>query len=331
MRAWMVTKGDGGPEATLLDSVTDADLDEDGVLVDVEYSSINFKDGLALAGRPGVIRKHPLIPGIDLVGTVASSPPPELVEGNTYASGDRVLVNGWGIGETHHGGLAERARVNADWLVRVPDDLSAKQAAAIGTAGFTAMLAVLALERADALHGDVLVTGAAGGVGSIATSLLAGLGHRVVCSTGRAEERDYLLSLGAAEVIDRDELTSPGKPLQAERWGAAIDSVGGTTLANVLAQIRYGGAVASCGLAGGHDLPSTVMPFILRGVQLLGINSVYAPTPLREEAWARLASDLDLGLLDSLTSTIPLADAGRAAEEILAGRIRGRTVVDVRS
>src|SRR5690554_3810423 len=324
MRAWMVTKGDGGPEATLLDSVTDADLGEDGVLVDVEYSSINYKDGMALAGRPGVIRKPPLIPGIDLVGTVASSP-------NTYASGNRVLVNGWGIGETHNGGLAERARVNAEWLVRVPDALSAKQAAAIGTAGFTAMLAVLALERADALHGDVLVTGAAGGVGSIATSLLAGLGHRVVCSTGRAEERDYLLSLGAAEVIDRDELTSPGKPLQAERWGAAIDSVGGTTLANVLAQIRYGGAVASCGLAGGHNLPSTVMPFILRGVQLLGINSVYAPTPLREEAWARLASDLDLGLLDSLTSTIPLADAGRAAEEILAGRIRGRTVVDVRS
>src|SRR5690554_4325084 len=349
MRAWMVTKGDGGPEATLLDSVTDADLDEDGVLVDVEYSSINYKDGLALAGRPGVIRQHPLIPGIDLVGTVASaagpslpdaSPAgpslPELVEGKTWHPGDRVLVNGWGIGETHHGGLAERARVSSDWLVRVPDALSTKQAAAIGTAGFTAMLAVLALERADALNGqvlsgDVLVTGAAGGVGSIATSLLAARGRRVVCSTGRPEERDYLRSLGAAEVIDRDSLTEPGKPLQAERWSGAIDSVGGTTLANVLAQTRYGGAVAACGLAGGHELPTTVMPFNLRGVQLLGINSVFAPPALREEAWARLASDLDQGLLDSLTETIGLADAGRAAEEILAGRIRGRTVVDVRA
>src|SRR5690606_672580 len=271
MRAWMVTTGDDGPQATLLDSMTDADLGDEGVLVDVEYSSINYKDGLALAGRPGVIRQHPLIPGIDLVGTVADplpgSPLPELVEGRTWAAGDRVLVNGWGIGETHNGGLAEYARVSADWLVRVPDELSSKQAAAIGTAGFTAMLAVLALERADALRGDILVTGAAGGVGSIATSLLAGLGHRVVCSTGRVEEHDYLLSLDAAEVIDRDELTSPGKPLQTERWGAAIDSVGGTTLANVLAQTRYGGAVASCGLAGGHDLPTTVMPFILRGVQ----------------------------------------------------------------
>lgn len=322
MRAWMVTKGDDGPQATLLDSVTDADLGDEGVLVDVEYSSINYKDGLALAGRPGVIRQHPLIPGIDLVGTVAS--------------GDRVLVNGCGIGETHNGGLAERARVSADWLVRVPDSLSTKQVAAIGTAGFTAMLAVLALERADAandqvLGGDVLVTGAAGGVGSIATALLAARGHRVVCSTGRPEERDYLLSLGAAEIIDRDSLAHPGKPLQGERWSGTIDSVGSTTLANVLAQTRYGGAVASCGLAGGHDLPTSVMPFILRGVQLLGINSVHAPTALREQAWDRLASDLDLDLLDSLTETIALADAARIAQEILAGRIRGRTVVDVRA
>lgn len=322
MRTWMVTKGEDGPRADLLDSVTDADLGDEGVLVDVEYSSLNYKDGLALSGRPGVIRKHPLIPGIDLVGTVAESTAPG------YARGDRVLVNGCGIGETHHGGLAERARVNAEWLVRVPDALSTQQAAAIGTAGFTAMLALLALERADALNGDVLVTGAAGGVGSIATSLLAGLGHRVVCSTGRREERGYLASLGAAEVIDRQTLNEAGKPLQAERWSGAIDSVGSTTLANVLAQTSYGGAVAACGLAGGHDLPTTVMPFILRGVQLLGINSVYAPTALREEAWSRLASDLDLALLDSLTTTIALADAGPTAEEILAGRIRGRTVVD---
>lgn len=329
MRAWMVTQGDDGPRADLLDSVTDADLGDEGVLVDVEYSSINFKDGLALAGRPGVIRRHPLIPGIDLVGTVAQST-------GRYAAGDRVLVNGCGIGETHNGGLAERARVGADWLVRVPDSLSTKQAAAIGTAGFTAMLTVLALERADAgngqvLGGDVLVTGAAGGVGSIATALLATHGHRVVCSTGRPEERDYLLSLGAADVIDRDSLSQPGKPLQGERWSGAVDSVGGTTLATVIAQTRYGGAVAACGLAGGHDLPTTVMPFILRGVQLLGINSVYAPTALREQAWNRLASDLNLELLDSLTNTIGLADAARVAEEILAGRIRGRTVVDVRA
>src|SRR5690606_11672519 len=228
------------------------------------------------------------------------------------------------------------ARVSADCLVPVPEPLSTKQAAAIGTAGFTAMLAVLALERADAangsvLDGDILVTGAVGGVGSIATALLASRGRRVVCSTGRPEERDYLLSLGAAEIIDRDTLTQPGKPLQGERWSGAIDSVGGTTLANVLAQTRYGGAVASCGLAGGHDLPTTVMPFILRGVQLLGINSVFAPAALREQAWSRLASNLDLELLDSLTSTIPLADAARTADEILAGRIRGRTVVDVRA
>lgn len=329
MRAWMVTKSDDKPQATLLDTMTDADLGTEGVLVDVEYSSINYKDGLALAGRPGVIRQHPLIPGIDLVGTVAAGD-------GRWAPGDRVLVNGCGLGESHNGGLAERARVNADWLVRVPEALSTKQAAAIGTAGFTAMLAVLALERADAadgqvLGGDVLVTGAAGGVGSLATALLAARGHRVVCSTGRPEERDYLLSLGAAEIIARDTLTDPGKPLQSERWSGVIDSVGGTTLANVLAQTRYGGAVAACGLAGGHDLPTTVMPFILRGVQLLGINSVFAPAALREQAWSRLASNLDLELLDSLTSTIPLADAARTADEILAGRIRGRTVVDVRA
>ena len=225
MRAWMITRDDNGVDASLVDTVTDADLGDGEVLVDVEYSSINYKDGLALAGRPGVIRQHPLIPGIDLVGTLAS--------------GDRVLVNGCGIGETHNGGLAERARVSADCLVPVPEPLSTKQAAAIGTAGFTAMLAVLALERADAangsvLDGDILVTGAVGGVGSIATALLASRGRRVVCSTGRPEERDYLLSLGAAEVIDRDALADPGKPLQSERWSGAIDSVGGTTLANVL-------------------------------------------------------------------------------------------------
>src|SRR5690554_944914 len=308
MRAWMVTKSDDGVDAALLESVTDADLGlatelADGeVQIDVEYSSINYKDGLALTGRPGVIRKHPLVPGIDLVGTVAES------QDGRWQVGDRVLVNGWGIGENHHGGLAERARVSGDWLVRVPEPLTPKRAAAIGTAGFTAMLAVLALEKADALGGDILVTGASGGVGGIATSLLSGLGHRVVCSTGRTQEADYLQSLGAAEVIDRDTLSEPGKPLQSERWSGAIDSVGGVTLANVLAQTQYGGAVAACGLAASHDLPTTVMPFILRGVQLLGINSVFAPAILRKEAWSRLAVDLDTGLLDSLTVTISLAE-----------------------
>ena len=331
MRAWMVTKADEGVNARLVDNLTDADLVGGGeaaggrVLVDVEFSSVNFKDGLALAGRPGVIRRHPLIPGIDLVGTVAES------SDERWRAGDRVLVNGWGIGESHHGGLAERARVSGDWLVRVPQQLSPQQAAAIGTAGFTAMLAVLELERADAADGPVLITGAAGGVGSIATTLLSGLGHTVVCSTGRKEQHDYLTRLGASEIIARESLNEPGKPLQGERWSGAIDSVGGTTLANVLAQTHYGGAVASCGLAASHELSTTVMPFILRGVRLIGVNSVFAPASIREEAWVRLATDLDLDLLDSLTETVGLADAGRIADDILAGRIRGRTVVDVRA
>lgn len=330
MRAWMVAKADEGVIARLVDNLTDTDLADDGetaggVLVDVEFSSINFKDGLALAGRPGVIRRHPLIPGIDLVGTVAES------SDERWRAGDRVLVNGWGIGESHHGGLAERARVSGDWLVRLPQRLSPQQAAAIGTAGFTAMLAVMELERADALGGEVLVTGAAGGVGSIATALLSGLGHTVVCSTGREGEHEYLNRIGASEIVARESLNEPGKPLQGERWSGAVDSVGGTTLANVLAQTRYGGAVASCGLAASHELPTTVMPFILRGVRLIGVNSVFAPTRIREEAWARLAADLNLGLLDSLTTTVGLADARRIGDDILAGRIRGRTVVDVRS
>lgn len=331
MRAWMVTKDEGTAQSQLIDTVTDDDLGEGDVLVDVEYSSINYKDGLALAGRPGVIRQYPLIPGIDLVGTVVSVASPQ----STWAPGDRVILNGWGIGETHHGGLAERARVRSEWLVPLPDGLSAHRAAAIGTAGFTAMLSVLALERAGALGhesgGEVLVTGAGGGLGSIAIALLAKQGHRVVASTGRPELHDYLRGLGASEFIDRAELSEPGKPLQGERWSGVIDTVGSHTLANALAQTGYGGTVAACGLAGGADLPSTVMPFILRGVSLVGINSVLAPQPVRHEAWARLATDLDGEQLDSLTATIGLADAQSAAEDILAGRIRGRTVVDVRA
>lgn len=337
-RALRVAKNPDATEVALLD-LTDDDLMPGDVTVDVEYSSINFKDGLALAGKPGVIRQYPLIPGIDLVGTVAAS------DSEAWKAGDRVILNGWGIGETHHGGLAERARVDAEWLVPLPEGLTAKQAAAIGTAGFTAMLAVLALEKSGALYGslaeadaghpvagsaDVLVTGAAGGVGSIAIALLSRLGHRVTASTGRLTEEPYLRALGAADIIDRATLSEPGKPLQRQRWAAAVDSVGGHTLANVLAQTNYGGTVASCGLAQSADLPATVMPFILRAVTLTGINSVQAPRAQRLEAWRRLAVDLDLDLLDTITTSVVLADAPSLAKRILAGQVRGRTVVDVR-
>lgn len=306
------------------------------VIVDIEYSGINYKDGLAIMGRPGVIREYPLIPGIDLVGTIASidtSGTDAADAAPRFAVGDPVVVTGWGIGESFHGGLAERARVKSEWLVPLPSTISAARAAAIGTAGFTAMLAVLALERSGALEaeGPVLVTGAAGGVGSIATLLLSRLGHSVTASTGRPEQADYLRALGASDIIDRSELSAAGRPLQKQRWAAAIDAVGGETLANVLAQTNYDGAVASCGLAQSADLPTTVMPFILRGVKLLGINSVLAPLPLRETAWARLARDLDLDALDSLTTTVPLEAAIDEAARILEGGVRGRTVVDVRA
>jgi acrylyl-CoA reductase (NADPH) len=342
-RAIVVTRPTDSPaSAELRTDVTDASLGEGDVTVDVEYSSINFKDGLALTGRPGVIKDERMIAGIDLVGVVAAVPSravPEPVEGPastgsaTVAVGDRVIVNGFGIGENHPGGLSERARVKAEWLVPLPEGLSPARAAAIGTAGFTAMLAVLAIEKSlrPADGGEVLVTGASGGVGSIAIALLSRLGYRVTASTGREHEHGYLRSLGATEVIDRATLSEPGKPLQSQRWAAAVDSVGSHTLANVLAQTNYGGVVASCGLAQGGDLPATVMPFILRGVALVGINSVYCPLPLRLEAWQRLARDLDLDLLDSLTATVGLDGAIGVAERIMAGEVRGRTVVDVRN
>jgi len=306
--------------------VDDSFLMPGDVTITVQYSSLNYKDGLALAGRPGVVRVWPLIAGIDLVGTVESSADPR------WVPGDRVILNGSGLGESHHGGLAERARVSGDSLVRLPAGISPRRAAAIGTAGFTAMLAVLALERAGTLpeSGPVLVTGAAGGVGSIAVAVLAAGGYRVTASTGRVDELgDYLRGLGAETILDRSTLSEPGKPLQAQRWAAAVDSVGSATLANVLAQANYGAVITSCGLAQGADLPTTVMPFILRGVSLVGINSVEAPVPRREEAWSRLESDLDLALLDGLTSSIPLGEAIGAAEDILAGRLHGRTVVAI--
>lgn len=315
-------------QSSTLRNVDDSFLMPGEVTVNVAYSSLNYKDALAIAGRPGVVRVWPLIAGIDLVGTVEAS------SDARWRPGDEVVLTGAGLGETHHGGLAERARVPGEALVRLPDSVSQEQAAAIGTAGFTAALAVLALERGGITpdSGDVLVTGASGGLGSIATLLLSARGYRVSAATGRIDELgDYLRSLGAAEVVDRATLTGPGKPLQSQRWAAAIDTVGSTTLATVLAQTNYGGVVASCGLAQGPDLPATVMPFILRAVSLIGINSVETPLPAREQAWKRLAGDLDLSLLDELTTVIPLEASIDAADDILAGRRHGRTVVDVRA
>jgi acrylyl-CoA reductase (NADPH) len=322
-RALKTTRADDRTVAVDLVELTDDDLAPGNVTIDVGYSSLNYKDALALAGKPGVIRSYPLVPGIDLVGTVASSEHPR------WKPGDAVVLNGWGIGEEHDGGLSERARVDGDWLVALPGGMDPKHAAAIGTAGFTAMLAVLALERAGAIAGDILVTGAAGGVGSMAIALLSAAGYRVVASTGRPEESDYLRGLGASDIIDRATLAEHGKPLQSQRWAGAIDSVGGATLANVLAQTTYGGTVAGCGLAQSGELPATVMPFILRAVTLAGINSVYAPRALREEAWRRLATDLEPRLLDEMTSTIGLTDAVARAADLLEGRVRGRLVVDV--
>ena len=295
------------------------------VTVDVAYSTINYKDGLAITGKSPVVRKWPMVPGIDFAGTVAASDDP------AWKAGDAVILNGWGVGEGHWGGLAQKARVDGNWLVRRPEAISAFDAMAIGTAGYTAMLSVLALERrgvkADA--GEVLVTGASGGVGSVAVSLLSRLGYRVVASTGKAAEADYLKSLGAAEVIDRATLSAPGKPLQKERWAAVVDSVGSHTLANACASTRYGGTVTACGLAQGMDFPSSVAPFILRGIALVGVDSVMAPKTLREQAWARLSSDLDRGSLASIARRITLAEALETAPLILSGAVRGRLVVDV--
>lgn len=301
------------------------DLMDGDVVVSVSHSTVNYKDGLAVTGRSPVVRKFPMIPGIDLAGTVETSANPK------FKPGDKVLLNGYGLSENHYGGYSQVARVKGDWLVPLPAAFTAADAMAIGTAGYTAMLCVLALEDAGVTpeKGAVVVTGAAGGVGSVAVAILAKLGYRVIASTGRTEEEAYLKSLGAAEIIPRTDLSGPAKPLAKERWAGAVDSVGSTTLANLLAATSYGGAVSACGLAGGMDLPASVAPFILRGISLLGIESVYMPMKRRLQAWERLARDLDPKVLASMTRMISLKDVPQAAEDILAGRVRGRLVVEM--
>ena len=328
-KALVITKPETGYRCDLTE-LDEAQLPASGdVTVRVAYSTLNYKDGLAITGKSPVVRSFPMVPGIDFAGSVTQSDHPK------WKAGDRVLLNGFGVGENHWGGLAQMARVKGDWLVGLPDTLSERNAMAVGTAGYTAMLCVMALQRhwAEAGlapgSGEVLVTGANGGVGSVAISLLAGLGHTVVASTGRPQEADYLKSLGAASVIDRNELGAPGKPLQKERWIGVVDSVGSHTLANACASTRYGGAVAACGLAQGMDLPASVAPFILRGVTLYGIDSVMAPMARREAAWKALANSLNREQLAAITNEIGLAGAIAAGSEILAGRVRGRLVVDV--
>ena len=326
-KALVVHKDEAGFRAGLesLDDGRLAALAEGDVLVAVEYSTLNYKDALALTNKGPVVRLWPMVPGIDGAGTVIDSRHPR------WQAGDRVLHNGWGVGESRWGCLAERVVLGGDGLVRLPAAFTARQAMAIGTAGYTAMLCVLALERhgSKAGDGEVLVTGASGGVGSIAIALLARLGHRVVAATGRAAEADYLKALGAADIVERATLSAPGKPLQKERWAAVVDAVGSHTLANALAQTRYGGVVAACGLAQGADLPGSVMPFILRGVTLAGIDSVMAPLARREVAWQRLARDLDAALLERITEEIALDTVIARAHELMAGRVRGRLVVRI--
>ena len=305
--------------------MTDDQLMEGDVTVAVEATTVNYKDGLAITGAAPVVRKFPLIPGIDFAGTVISSDNPD------WKAGDKVVLNGWGVGETHHGAYAGRARVKGDWLVPLPDGMSAREAMAVGTAGYTAMLCILALERhgIDPARGPVVVTGAAGGVGSVAVAVLSRLGYQVVASTGREAEHGYLKDLGAAEIIDRAELSGPAKPLARERWAGGVDAVGSHTLANVLSMTSYGGAVAACGLAQGMDLPTSVAPFILRGVSLLGIDSVMAPKEIRMEAWRRIASDLDRDKLAAITTVMPFDDVIKAAGDIIAGSVRGRLVIEM--
>ncbi len=323
-RAIRADKTDAGQDVRFV-TMDESELMDGDVTVRVTHSTVNYKDGLALSGKSAVIRRFPMVLGIDLAGVVETSNHPD------FSPGEAVILNGYGLSETHFGGYAEKARVKGDWLVKLPKGLSRAEAMAIGTAGYTAMLSVMAIERLGVTpaSGPALVTGAAGGVGSTAISLLAGKGWTVIASTGRAGEADYLKKLGASEIIDRATLSAPGKPLGKEQWAAAIDSVGSTTLANVLAQTRYGGAVAACGLAGGMDLPTTVAPFILRGVTLAGVDSVQCPMPLRLEAWRRLATELDRDKLAAMTQTIPFDETFEAGRRILKGETRGRIVVTI--
>ncbi|WP_136254618.1 acrylyl-CoA reductase (NADPH) [Onishia niordana] len=323
-KAILIEKDDAGYRAGLTE-LNDSQLPDGEVTVRVEYSTLNYKDALAITGKGPVVRRFPMVPGIDLAGTVESS------DSDRFQAGDRVLLNGWGVGEGHWGGLAQKARLKADWLIPLPETFSAKQAMAIGTAGYTAMLSVMALERhgLTPASGPVLVTGANGGVGSFSIALLATLGYTVLASTGRPEEADYLKRLGAAEILDRAELTEKGKPLAKERWAGAIDSAGSHTLANVCAGTRYGGVVAACGLAQGMDFPSTVAPFILRGVTLAGIDSVMRPREDRLAAWQRLADTLNTDMLDEIAHEIGLEESIDTAAQLIEGKVRGRTVVDV--
>ncbi|MEJ0044332.1 MAG: MDR family oxidoreductase [Rhizomicrobium sp.] len=321
----ILLRKDGDKQTAEDAELTPDDLMQGDVTVAVSHSTVNYKDGLAISGRAPIARKFPMIPGVDLAGTVEESSHPD------FKPGDKVVLNGFGLSETHYGGYAELARVKGDWLVPLPKEFTAAQAMAIGTAGYTAMLCVLALEDAHVTpaKGAVVVTGASGGVGSVSVAVLARLGYKVIASTGRPEEEAYLKDLGASQIIPRAELAGDPRPLAKERWAGGVDSVGSKTLANVIAATSYQGAVAACGLAGGMDLPTSVAPFILRGVSLLGIDSVQMPKPRRIQAWNRLAKDLDPAKLAAMTHTIPLSDVRKAAEDILAGKIRGRLVVEI--
>jgi len=323
-KAIVIEKSDSGQIVSLTEFDETKLMDGD-VTIGVEWSTVNYKDGLAVTGKAPVVRRWPMIAGVDLAGTVEHSVHPD------WKPGDKVILNGWGLGETHLGAYAQKARVKGDWLVRLPSSMSTRDAMAIGTAGYTAMLAVMALERYGLKPegGPLVVTGAAGGVGSVAVAILAKLGFQVTASTGRPEEADYLKRLGASDILERKQLTGPVRPLAKERWAGGIDSVGSTTLANVLSMIRYRGAVAACGLAGGMDLPTSVAPFILRGVALLGIDSVYRPRADREEAWKRLEFDLDRAKLTEMSTEIGLADVIEAGQQIVDGRVRGRIVVKI--
>ena len=323
-KAYVIEKAEKGTTGALTE-FDESNLMDGDVTVRVEYSTVNYKDGLAVTGSAPVVRRFPMIAGIDLAGTVESSTHPG------WKAGDKVVLNGWGLGETHLGAYGEKARVKGDWLVRLPAGMSARDAMAIGTAGYTAMLAVMALEHHGLKpdSGPIVVTGAAGGVGSVAIAILANLGFNVIATTGRTQEADYLKGLGAVEILDRNELSAPAKPIAKERWAGGIDSVGSTTLANLLSMTRYGGAIAACGLAGGMDLPGSVAPFILRGVCLYGIDSVMCPLPKRNAAWKRLEKDLDRQKLAAMTAQIGLSELPDAAAKILKGQVRGRIVVKI--